>query len=103
MQRRSLTAALSHPNSGAAAPKNHGVTGPLVLCAACELVAPLLVPYWSLVPPWLQPAKTKAAAAPTIKIIFFIFLLVLTNRSLRQQPSFGENCLNAVKPAFAGG
>src|SRR6185312_12709118 len=33
---------------------------------------PLLVPYWSLVPPLSQPARINAAAAPAIKNIFFI-------------------------------
>jgi hypothetical protein len=53
----------------------YGFAGEFELALGTELLLfaePLLVPYWSLVPPLLQPAKINAAAAPRIKISFFI-------------------------------
>ncbi len=71
------------PATALRVPRDHGVTGELeLLCIPlAELLllfaVPLLVPYWSLVPPLSQPAKTNATAAPAIKIIFFMSIVSL--------------------------
>jgi hypothetical protein len=49
---------------------------PLTLLVVLLLV-PLLVPYVSLVPPWLQAVSANAAAAQSITIDFFIAVVFL--------------------------